>query len=543
MQNQNDQNQNNNPEPVVPGIVEQGDFVQKIAEKIRGSENILVALSRDPSVDEMAAAIGLTMFLDGMQKHATAIYSGQTPNALQFLKPETTFERNTNSLQDFIIALNKDKADHLRYKLEGDFVKVYITPYKTTITERDLEFSHGDFNVDLVIALGVPTAGDLDAALTEYGRIMHDASTVDITVGAPGRFGEIEWSEPGSSSVSEMVTRLALQIQGTIEPTIATALLTGVVAATGRFSNARTNAETMQLASQLMEMGADQQLIAANVDGTAVSSVTTPAPVAASESVAAPVADVMGALEVKHDETPVEAVQPVTVVSGAPVAPVEVAQPAQPVVIDTTPAVEAAVTVTPEVDLNEQARERAEARAAMAAAATEAVNVAVTTATENAAAAGATGVGIPAPVLPPVMVGDAPVLSEDKDYSKMIEQALAEPLPVETAASAAGLLNNPTVAPAPEPAPQPVAQPVAPQPTMVNPAMSAAPIEPVNNVAPEPVLNTNATILPPPPAPNVGMGMMPPVASTPAPAPTANMAQIPAPTTPPMPGAFQIPGM
>lgn len=52
------------------GRAAQGDFVQKIVEKIKNSENILIALSRDPSVDEIAAAIGLTMYLDSMQKHA-----------------------------------------------------------------------------------------------------------------------------------------------------------------------------------------------------------------------------------------------------------------------------------------------------------------------------------------------------------------------------------------------------------------------------------------------------------------------------------------
>lgn len=102
-----------------PGVIPQNDFERRIIDKIRSSENILVALSRDPSVDEMAAAIGLTMFLDGLQKHTTAIYSGATPDALQFLQPAETFETNTDSLQDFIIALSKDKADHLRYKLEG----------------------------------------------------------------------------------------------------------------------------------------------------------------------------------------------------------------------------------------------------------------------------------------------------------------------------------------------------------------------------------------------------------------------------------------
>ncbi len=249
----------------------QGDFIQKIIEKIKSSENILIALSRDPSVDEIAAAIGLAMFLDGMQKHATAIYSGRTPDALAFLQPNETFEKNTDSLQDFIIALNKDKADHLRYKLEGDFVKVFVTPYKTKITQEDLQFSYGDFNVDFVIAINVASAGNLDEALREHGRIMHDAAVVNITTGEPGRFGEIEWSNPVASSLCEMMTELIFTMQDPeekpLERDVATALLTGIVAATDRFSNNRTNSDTLGIASKLMSMGADQQLISSNVSG------------------------------------------------------------------------------------------------------------------------------------------------------------------------------------------------------------------------------------------------------------------------------------
>lgn len=248
--------------------VAQADFVKQIIEKLRKSENILVALSNNPNIDEIAAAIAMTIYLDSMQRHVTAIYSGEIPGALTFLKPEATFETNTASLQDFIIALSKDKADHLRYKLEGDYVKVYITPYRTEITADDLTYSKGDYNVDFVLALNVKLASELDGALADYGRILHDAAVADISCDTPGKFGEIEWCDPTASSVSEMVARLIFEMQGTEKPLdrdVATALLTGIVAATDRFSNGKTNSETLGLASKLMTMGADQQLIAAHV--------------------------------------------------------------------------------------------------------------------------------------------------------------------------------------------------------------------------------------------------------------------------------------
>lgn len=258
------------PKPAVPKESNSNRITQ-VAEKIKDSENVLVALSKNPSVDELSAALGLTFILDKLGKHATAIFSGAVPNAIEFLEPEKTFESNTNSLQDFIIALDKEKADHLRYKVEGDFVKVFITPYKTTLDESDLEFSHGDFNVDLIISINVNSVNDLDSALAEYGKIKHDASSINISADKPGSFADLEWGNPKASSVSEMIAQLAdiLDDGSTedklVEKSTATALLAGIVAATNRFSNEHTSAETMSIASELMTEGADQQLISSSI--------------------------------------------------------------------------------------------------------------------------------------------------------------------------------------------------------------------------------------------------------------------------------------
>ena len=491
-------------EKAVPGMAGENDILGRVIEKIRESENILVTLSRDPSVDEMAGALALTMFLDGLQKHTTAIYSGKTPDALKFLQPEGTFESNTASLQDFIIALSKEKADHLRYKLEGDFVKIYITPYKTTLSEADLEFSHGDYNVDLVLALSVPSVADLDAALAEYGRIMHDATTVDITCEAPGKFGEIEWSDPGASSVSEMLTRLIFRMQGEeveLDKGIANALLTGIVAATGRFSNERTNSETMQLASRLMAMGADQQMIAMHV-------IDSEAEEKAAEA-AAKEAEEKAAAEAAKEAEERAAVK----------------------------AAEAAKGATVEVD--EKALEQAKARATMEAAAEAALNRAVKTAADNAAAVSGAevaaapevsaapgapvavsgvlagqGSGVAAPVSAPVM---APVVTQTPVSAPVATPVATENpvLPAVAVASAAAPVAAPAVATVPVPVSAPItAVPVSAPVTAPTPAPAPAPAP---TVAPAPA-----------PAPTV------------APAPTST--PTPVPTSAPTVATMQVPG-
>ena len=499
-----------NASKTAPGVIPQNDFERRIIDKIRSSENILVALSRDPSVDEIAAAIGLTMFLDGLQKHTTAIYSGATPDALQFLQPAETFETNTDSLQNFIIALSKDKADHLRYKLDGDFVKVYITPYKTVLSENDLEFSHGDFNVDLVLALGVPQATDLDAALSEYGRIMHDATTVDITCDAPGRFGEIEWSDPGASSVSEMVTKLIFAMQGkdaVVDKEIATALLTGIVAATGRFSNDRTNSETMQLASKLMSMGADQQLISSHVmdnDTGVVNNGPSFADYNEPLSETDPNNLLIGKDYGNYTPNLTETVVPADVPVEGGIAQAAAIQQAR-----------TAVNGAPAE--NDMATNAVNEAVAAAAASVEVVNVAAAEAEQAEQAAQAAAVAVE---------------NGPKDYGAMLAAALEEPSPAAAAVSTAGTASQ-------------LVQPVAP-------------VQSVTPAGAQPVVNNaSGVVLPPPPAPTTGNDMMPPVlpqvqvpadlaaqqAEEQAKAQAAQATRAAQVQQQANPGAFQIPGM
>lgn len=234
------------------------------------ANNVLVTVSANPTVDQLAACIGLTVSLNKIGKHATAVFSGKIPSTIEFLEPEKTLEKNTDSLRDFIIALDKSKADKLRYKVdnENQVVKIFITPYRTSLSEKDLEFSQGDFNVDAVVALGVHDKADLDAAIVAHGRILHDAPVMAISTGATSsELGSLHWQNAGASSLCEMVTDLALDLKkDVLDVQIATSLLTGIVAETARFSNEKASPHTMSISGTLMSAGANQQLVATKLD-------------------------------------------------------------------------------------------------------------------------------------------------------------------------------------------------------------------------------------------------------------------------------------
>lgn len=250
-----------------------------LIEQIKQSENILIALSANPTIDELTSALGLTLILNKTNEHVTTIFSGEIPSVLNFLEPNKFFDKTVDGLRDFIIALNPTKADRIRTKVVDGMVRVSITPSKGAVTVKDLEFSQGDYNVDLVIALGVQNQADLDKALEAHGRILHSAFVASIGVGsAMTELGNLNWQEPALQSYAQVVADLSLSLDPKldengqpvdtvlIDSSVATALMTGLVAITERFSNNLTTPEIMSLAAVLMGQGANQQLIAKELD-------------------------------------------------------------------------------------------------------------------------------------------------------------------------------------------------------------------------------------------------------------------------------------
>lgn len=173
---------------------------QQILETLQKATNVLVTVSSSPSVDQLSAAIGITLVLNKMGKHGIIVFSGEVPAVMDFLDPEKTLEKDTNSLRDFIISLDKSKADKLRYKVEDDHVKIFITPFRTSISDKDLVFSQGDFNVDVVLTLGVNEQTDLDKVIAANGRILHDAAIISVHNTQAAGLGSINWVKTTASA-------------------------------------------------------------------------------------------------------------------------------------------------------------------------------------------------------------------------------------------------------------------------------------------------------------------------------------------------------
>jgi hypothetical protein len=450
---------------------------QKLIERIAGAQNILVTVSANPSVDQLSAAIGLTLVLNKIDKHGTAVFSGAVPSTLEFLKPEETLEKNTDSLRDFIIALDKSKADKLRYKVEDDVVRIFITPYRTSLSEKDLQFSEGDFNVDVVVCLGVTEQQDLDVAITSHGRILHDATVASISTTGQGSLGSINWVDPGASSLSEMMVSLADGLnKKAMDAQVATALLTGIVASTERFRNDKTSPKTMSAAATLMAAGANQQLIATELETAAPTMESEPDQATAAEAKSDQVTEAPkrkaepGTLEINHEDeetSPAPEADKTSEAESEPEHPqIQVDENGQLLMGDDVPKIEhvrgvGSSGVVTDSDANATPKPKVEVHRELLTNAPELTTPNITANTQPE--------GFDPPTeeltLPPL---DAPLLS----HNESVLSLPPAPAPI-------------TLPPAPTPPPEPVAAPPTPPPVPTfsppQPPINPAPGQPVND--------------------------------------------------------------
>ena len=234
---------------------------QQTSEAIRQAETILIITGQHPSIDQVASTMALAGVLRKFGKKVTALISDSLPQQVSFLETGE-LDRNLSGLRDFILKVDVKKAqvDKLRYEVQDDKLNVYITPYKGSFAPSDVTFDYGSYRYDLVIVLGVPTRARIDRVYADNPSLFTNLPIVNLDFHRSNeQYGAINLIEPMASSLAEILVALAESLQnGIVDEQIATALLTGLMASTDRFTASHTTAKSLTVAAQLMAAGAKQ---------------------------------------------------------------------------------------------------------------------------------------------------------------------------------------------------------------------------------------------------------------------------------------------
>lgn len=243
------------------------NFTEQLKRILSESKNVLILLPQNPDGDAIGSGWSFYFFLKEKGIDVTLAVDDPQNNKskFSFLPRPEKLEANVLCSREFILSFNTafNKITNVRTeKLENE-TRIYITPEHGSIDPRDFSFIPAKFKYDLAICLSAPDKESFGKIFEENPDIFYEIPIVNIdNHNNNDNFGQINIVDITASSTSEMLFSILEEVGGRpINKDIAKCLLTGVISATNSFQNNKTTPKSLQLSSQLMQMGADQQEI------------------------------------------------------------------------------------------------------------------------------------------------------------------------------------------------------------------------------------------------------------------------------------------
>lgn len=237
---------------------------QQTSEAIRQADNILIITGQHPTADQVSAVMGLGMVLRKFGKKASTVISDDVPQGVKFL-PMNTIDRKLGGQRDFIMRVDLARAevDKLKYTLEDGKLNVHVTPFSGTFTPQDISYDYGPFQYDIVIVIGVAAYNRIDRVYSQNAEVLTDVPLINIDFHRSNeQYGAVNLVDGNAASLGEILVALSESLQtGLIDAEIATVFLTGIMAATDRFTANHTTSKALTVAAQMMAAGADQQKV------------------------------------------------------------------------------------------------------------------------------------------------------------------------------------------------------------------------------------------------------------------------------------------
>jgi nanoRNase/pAp phosphatase (c-di-AMP/oligoRNAs hydrolase) len=243
------------------------NLAQQFEELLQKAAHPLIIVPPHASLDAVSTALALGLFFEKTGKKVTL--AGDTlkrdMESLTILDKAENIKESITASRDFVLAFNTEYNDIVGIKserLEKEF-RIYLTPEKGSIDPRDFSFIPAQFIFDLAIVLGATDKEHCGKIYEDDPDIFYEMPVVNIdNQPSNENFGQFNAVDLKASSLAEIVADLFLASKvGALPEVMALPLLTGIIAATDSFQKKNTTPKSLQLASVLMQMGADQQRI------------------------------------------------------------------------------------------------------------------------------------------------------------------------------------------------------------------------------------------------------------------------------------------
>ncbi len=245
------------------------NHTEQFSKLLLKSTHVIIILPENPNFDTLSSGLGLSHFCNNKNIQATLAYIDLQENqkSISFLEePQNT--KITHSIagsRELILAFKTKYNDILETRTERveDEFRVYITPEKGMVDSRDFSFMPAKSPYDLIITLGMSERESAGKIHDEAPDLFYEIPIINIdNKNDNSQYGQLNIVKITASSISEMIGELVQSVdEKSISKPCADCLLTGIISATHSFQKQNTTPNSMNLASYLIEKGADQQKI------------------------------------------------------------------------------------------------------------------------------------------------------------------------------------------------------------------------------------------------------------------------------------------
>lgn len=227
--------------------------------KISAAGSIVVALSANPNLDQVAAALSLYLSLRDLGKKVSLVCPSPMTVEFNRLVGINKISDKTQGT-DLVVSLNysPDQIEKVSYNDDGGKPNVVIQPKigAPPLTAELISFNYAGGGVDLLLAIGVKNPQQLNFMGKE---IFASGEIVNIDAGqANSNFGQVNLIDPNTPAVSEVVLGLILGLNYPFNVDIAQNILSGLWQSTQGLTNQSLGADTFEAVAICLRNGAQR---------------------------------------------------------------------------------------------------------------------------------------------------------------------------------------------------------------------------------------------------------------------------------------------
>lgn len=246
--------------------------LQAATNLIDQAQRVLIIPHANVDPDGLSSALACYSVFRAIGKDCTVICPDTPPEALSFLPNFEHLSTSIASDQEFVITLDCSggvEVDKLRYTVEDHKVNIIVVPKKGKFTSKSVSIFEGGSSYDLIVVVDSAELSLLGSIYTDNIDTFNSTTILNVDHHVSNtRFGQMQMIDSTCASATEVLFSWFStnpKWKDLITPDVATLLLTGLITDTRSFQNPNTTPRSLEVAANLLDLGARQQEIIQHV--------------------------------------------------------------------------------------------------------------------------------------------------------------------------------------------------------------------------------------------------------------------------------------